>query len=367
MARKQHLHNLRPGFTLVELLVVIAIIAILVLLLLPAINAIRESARRTQCISRVSQLLVALHSYENAHGEFPVGAKNPTRPILNQPTGQHHGWLIPLLPHIEEHNVYRLIDQSVSVYHRNNKIAAASAPHFLVCPSSWEVEYGYQSTYCGVHHDVEAPIDVNNNGVFRLNQATKKRDITDGLRHTLFIGEVDDFIPGLGWLSGTRATLRNTGVGMNLTGPDAKARPIVTPQMIKEFEESISSTGKDYGLNDEYEAAALFDEYSSDEDAADSSTGEIAEAESDDDEIVYDDEGGSPDDKPKNPLLDPFAAAKRNRTYVGSFGSSHSSPGAVFGFGDGHVQFLSENINLKVLQQLANRHDGQSIDDDDIK
>jgi prepilin-type N-terminal cleavage/methylation domain-containing protein/prepilin-type processing-associated H-X9-DG protein len=61
------------GFTLVELLVVIAIIGILVALLLPAIQAARESARRAQCINNEKQIGIALLNYESSHKTFPAG------------------------------------------------------------------------------------------------------------------------------------------------------------------------------------------------------------------------------------------------------------------------------------------------------
>ena len=71
------------------------------------------------------------------------------------------------------------------------------------------------NNYAACHHDVEAPIDANNTGVFFLNSPTRYEDITDGTSHTIFVGEKLRTTGELGWASGTRATLRNTGTPIN--------------------------------------------------------------------------------------------------------------------------------------------------------
>jgi hypothetical protein len=67
------------------------------------------------------------------------------------------------------------------------------------------------SNYAGCHHHTEAPIDANNTGVLFLNSRVRLDDVTDGLSQTIFAGEKLIEPSDLGWMSGTRATLRNMG------------------------------------------------------------------------------------------------------------------------------------------------------------
>ena len=74
------------------------------------------------------------------------------------------------------------------------------------------------SNYAGCHHDVESPIDADNHGVLFLNSHISAQDVTDGTAHTIYVGEKLAYKDDLGWMSGTRATLRNTGTTLNMLG-----------------------------------------------------------------------------------------------------------------------------------------------------
>jgi len=332
----------RLGFTLVELLVVIAIIGILISLLLPAVQAAREAARRTQCANNLMQIGIAIHNYELAHEVLPPGVVDVKGPIRSTPQGHHVGWLVQLLPYIGEKVAFRCVDFSASVYDKKNDLVREHVVSIYLCPSDtgddlvledpWDEDTASQAetispgyggsesamglagdesavglagakmtaavNYAGCHHDVEAPIDVDNHGVFFLNSHVRLEDVSDGLGYTIFVGESVREKTSLGWMSGTKATLRNTGTMINNVMP---------------------FPGGGFG-----------------------NVPEQAPPEAQPDE----------DKKAK--------AAVPAELKVGGFGSYHPG-GANFLLGDGSVHFLSENMSMQIYQLLGHRADDELV------
>jgi prepilin-type N-terminal cleavage/methylation domain-containing protein len=114
----------RAGFTLIELLVVIAIIAILVGLLMPAVQSAREAANRIQCTNNLKQLGLAMHLYENDFKALP-----PTR--LDD---QGVTWAYLILPYLEQNNLYKNWDLSLS-YFEQTPLARETPVPLYFCPS----------------------------------------------------------------------------------------------------------------------------------------------------------------------------------------------------------------------------------------
>ena len=95
------------AFTLVELLVVIAIIGVLVALLLPAVQAARESARRSQCVNNLKQIGIAMQNYHAANGSLPPATTYSVLP--NAVSG--YPFTVLIFPYMEEQSVYDEIDR----------------------------------------------------------------------------------------------------------------------------------------------------------------------------------------------------------------------------------------------------------------
>ena len=205
------------GFTLVELLVVIAIIGILIGMLLPAVQAVREAARRTTCANNLVQIGLAMHNYEFAFGSLPPGCVDKQGPIQNVTGGgaQHVSWTVHILRFIEQNGIADNFDIEAGTYAQANAPARAMVITSFLCPSDQNdinrAKTAGLSTYAGCHHGVEAPIDVDNNGLLFLNSSVDYGDIYDGSSNTILVGEFIAEDIDFGWASGTRASLRNCG------------------------------------------------------------------------------------------------------------------------------------------------------------
>ena len=125
------------GFTLVELLVVIAIIGILIGMLLPAVQAVREAARRMDCSNKMRQMSLGMVNYESAHQNFPPGVKGNGLgagfPGLN--------WGSFILPFLEQNTIHDILSEQSNNFSNpnwadteNGDTAIIVLPIFL-CPS----------------------------------------------------------------------------------------------------------------------------------------------------------------------------------------------------------------------------------------
>ncbi|MEX0711566.1 MAG: DUF1559 domain-containing protein, partial [Pirellulales bacterium] len=127
------MHRSRHAFTLVELLVVIAIIGILIGLLLPAVQAARESARRTQCNNNLKQIGLGLQVYHDTHKRFPPGGIFASG--FTGLGGLGYSVQARLLPYIEKGNLKDLINYDLAWNDPVNEPASKKWVSTFICPS----------------------------------------------------------------------------------------------------------------------------------------------------------------------------------------------------------------------------------------
>jgi prepilin-type N-terminal cleavage/methylation domain-containing protein len=191
--------RVRRGFTLVELLVVIAIIGILVALLLPAVQAARESARRTKCSNNMKQVVLACHNIHDVRNILPPMSAPCADPGVagcftsaSSAYGRHHYTMFQfLLQYMEQGNIYDQL--SASGYAGGQYMRVIPT---LICPSDVSIRGGMNTTTNGGANNWGASCYGGNNYVFGNPPARNTigeanfANITDGQSNTVFFAEM---------------------------------------------------------------------------------------------------------------------------------------------------------------------------------
>jgi len=330
MAR--YLSRFRAGFTLIELLVVIAIIAILIALLVPAVQKVREAAARTQCTNNLKQIGIAMHMLGDTYHHFPPGEASAN--------DKSFGWATYILPFIEQGTLYDRLSAEYTLFidphglkdPNPNTIAGAANYTTKVQPIIAQIIPTY---ICPVEM---SPMNHPKSGAGKLNYAgclgtsndggngmadgiikryrekVRLAEVTDGTSNTIIVGEMR------GWDPVRQAT-------------DA-------------------ATGQNYGSNQRYfptwcGTVALDDDWDAHLRIGGDGSYNAGGA--------GNGQGSPAGARPIN-SIDPTYTDIRGQC----FGSLHEG-GANFCLADGSVRFISENINLTVLQYLCSKADGHTF------
>ncbi len=302
------------GFTLVELLVVIAIIGILIALLLPAVQAAREAARRAQCVNNLKQIGLALANYETALKSFPPGRMGCdgwcSDVCTNNAAFQKPGTsgFVMILPYLELQTLY---DQFAPFAH------GAVYPVGDGCDGSSAGDWKTDRVKEGLRQRPAVYVCPSDNSqTHRGEAAVGSYALVHGSRG-----------PSYG-IDQKKVKHYNTGM-FNYR----------TSYKVKHVSDGMSKT--------------IFVGEVNEADTTESSNRWMVGSRHLDSLRTTENPINTP---PTEGIVLDLYGYKCN----GAFGSSHPG-GANFAFGDGHVTFLSENIDLATYQSLSTREGGETF------
>lgn len=316
---RRQLLSPRPAFTLVELLVVIAIIGVLVALLLPAVQAAREAARRAQCQNNMKNLSLATLSYEATNKRLPAGrwgcdgtADQNCSPFA---WSRSASGFLPLLPFIEQASLFINIDVTDGPWKTPNNVAE-------------------RDTTTGLHGNnqklVETPLQIMN-----CPTDTKEQFVT--------FKPTPEATSSYAFCIGTHGPSYKTGNGAKYRVAIGTSRPTDGAFAYIYQNERHGAALKE--LTDGTSATIFFGE---------TIDGHLPETRN-----RWTAAGRYVDSlrSTENPMNAAVGLGWSEHTAdgyptTGAFASRHPS-GAQFAYGDGHVEFLSEDIALGVYQAAS--------------
>lgn len=311
---RDYISHRRRGFTLLECVVVIAIIGVLAAILIPAVQAVREAGRRTQCTNNLRQMGLALHNYASTHGSLP--------PNHNANDYSVH---VALLPYLEMKPLYDSFNFEFAAGFQplDNRTANVTTPGVFLCPSDItkpsDDAPGW-TNYCGnLGSGVQA---FGYNGAFGgPYQSVRFEQFTDGLATTSLMSE---------WCPGGRGPLERVRNRALFHAPQHEA-----PGQLDEFALGCR--------NIDVQTAGTLSRYK----GSNWCWGEFG--------LTF-----------YNHVLPPNqpSCLNGNGVQTGAFtaGSQHSG-GANVVFGDGHVRFVADGVDAATWRAMGSRNGRDLVTD----
>ncbi len=216
------------AFTLIELLVVIAIIAILIALLVPAVQKVRTAANRTQSVNNLKQIVLASHSYNDAHKFLPPSDGYVPQNVYPQPAGTAYGpSFFHILPFMEQDAMFK---QSLSP---QLSWSYTPFPQQITVNYYWApsvsgniASYINPGDYTVIPNDPNNPSPVSylaNQQALPSWQKQTFKSITDGSSNTIFFAE------GLSRCANSQLQESYTGTYPNWGSWSVTASTVITP------------------------------------------------------------------------------------------------------------------------------------------